>query len=152
MDLLRGLTWASNSCPFNWDTKGALSLTLYSESPTTDRFNHILLTGLASGDIVIERVPMSKYASKKYEIDPRKLRSFRAHLGGVAGLSFIDEGARLVTCGSCDGTLRVWKVNYDTDEFEPDPVRDDVHPMSFSLFDYFIFSGRYRRILRGRSY
>jgi WD40 repeat protein len=120
LEVLRALTWASNSCAHNWDTKGALSHLL---PGATDRFNHLLLTATGSGAVAVERVPQPKYAAKKAQLDASKLVTFTAHLGGVSALAFIEEGARLVTAGAQDGTLRVWKVNYDMDEFEPDPVR-----------------------------
>lgn len=119
LDLLRSLTWASHSCAHHWDTKGALSHLL---PGATDRYNHLLLTATEGGAVAVERVPQPKYASKKQQLDTSKLVTFTAHLGGVSALAFIDEGARLVTAGAQDGTLRVWKVLYDTDEFEPDPV------------------------------
>lgn len=119
LELLRGLTWASNSCGHNWDTKGAISLQL---PGANDRFNHLLLTATAEGAIAVERVPAVKYAAKKADLNTDKLVTFRAHLGGVSALAFIEEGLRLVSAGAEDGTLRVWKVTYDMDEFEPDPV------------------------------
>ena len=119
LELLRGLTWASHSCAYNWDTKGVISLQL---PGTTDRFNHLLLTATEQGTVVVERVPNIKYPTQKSDLDISKLVSFTAHLGSVSSLVFIEEGARLVTAGEHDGTLRVWKVQYDLDEFEPDPV------------------------------
>jgi WD40 repeat protein len=119
LEVMRSLAWASNSCAYNWDTKGALSHLL---PGATDRFNHLLLTATGSGAVAVERVPQLKYAAKKQQLDPSKLVTFSAHLGGVSALVFIEEGARLVTAGAQDGTLRVWKVLYDMDEFEPDPV------------------------------
>lgn len=122
LELLRSLTWASQSCAYNWDTKGAIALQL---SGANDRFNHLLLTATANGAVAVERVPAAKYPVKKAELDTSKLVTFNAHLGGVSALAFIEEGARLVTAGAEDGTLRVWKVTYDMDEFEPDPVFEE---------------------------
>jgi WD40 repeat protein len=119
LDLLRGLAWASNACGYSWDTKGAISLQL---PGANDRFNHLLLTATAEGGIAVERVPAVKYAAKKADLDTAKLVTFKAHLGGVSALAFIEEGLRLVSAGAVDGTLRVWKVTYDMDEFEPDPA------------------------------
>jgi len=73
----------------------------------------------------VERVPAAKYPAKKAELDTSRLVTFNAHLGGVSALAFIEEGARLVTAGAEDGTLRVWKVTYDMDEYEPDPVYEE---------------------------
>lgn len=131
LELLRSLAWASNACAFNWDTKGAISLQL---PGATDRFNHLLLTATATGAVAVERVPAAKYPAKKAQLDTSKLVTFSAHLGGVSALAFIEEGARLVTAGAQDGTLRVWKVTYDMDEYEPDPVRNSpFFPFQHSL-------------------
>ena len=146
LELLRGLTWASHNCAVNWDTKGALSFQLTKthsrgggggtgRGPAcTDRFNHLLVTALGTGDVSVERVPSIQFTPLEEEdvdaaVSSRPV-SFRAHLSQVSALTFIDEGARLVTAGSHDGMLRVWKVNYDMDEFEPDP-----HPATASSFE-----------------
>jgi len=125
LELLRGLTWASHNCAINWDTKGALSFQMIGEgssSTSTDRFNHLLVSALSTGDVSVERVPSIQFTPlEDIDVSSRPLVSFKAHLGQVSAVTFIDEGARLVTAGSKDGMLRVWKVNYDLDEFEPDP-------------------------------
>eukprot|EP00600_Ochromonadales_sp_CCMP1393_P002263 CAMPEP_0174977188 /NCGR_PEP_ID=MMETSP0004_2-20121128/13465_1 /TAXON_ID=420556 /ORGANISM="Ochromonas sp., Strain CCMP1393" /LENGTH=2877 /DNA_ID=CAMNT_0016228333 /DNA_START=290 /DNA_END=8924 /DNA_ORIENTATION=- len=118
LDILRGLAWASNSCAFNWDTLGAVSLQL---PGATDRSQHLLLTATSSGAVTVERVPVLKFPVTQQALDTKNLVSFQAHLGAVSSLAFIEEGARLVTAGAEDGSLRVWKVTYDVDEFEPDP-------------------------------
>lgn len=119
LELLRGLTWASHSCAMNWDTKGVNSFQF--EFGCTDRFNHLLVTALKSGFVAVERVPSIQFKILS-NLESQQFTRFRAHDNYASSLFFIDEGTKLVTAGSIDGTIRVWKVTYDLDEFEPDPV------------------------------
>lgn len=137
VEVLKGLTWATNNVPHAWDTKGSVLLhpphssgvlNLLPEHPVStyalslyDRSNIILastpLTGAGVGNVFLGRVPVLKYQPRFNQ--PRVLEA--VHMGPLAALFFFDEGnAKLLTAGAVDGTIRVFKVTYDTEEPEPD--------------------------------
>ena len=125
IETLRNIQWASNNCPYNWDTIAANSLHYPPNEKLTsiiERSNHLLLATLDSGAFDVTRAPsMTKNMVQQ--------RVVTAHTGPISSLFFFDEGgAKLFTAGSTDGNIRVWKVNYDTDEVEvdlPDPTAEE---------------------------
>jgi WD40 repeat protein len=137
---IKSLKWASNRCPYAWDTKGMHSVTTLSSdlvlsNASFDRFEHLFLCGLGSGKVCVERAPapFNLATDLTTELSPIAIAtagstagysSFSAHLGGVSALLFIDNGSKLVTAGAIDGTIVVWNVIRDGDEFEPDEVEE----------------------------
>jgi WD40 repeat protein len=118
-EALKALAWASATSPYTWDAKGSFSELVAGESITcVDRSNHLVVSGLSSGAILLTRLP-----NVDMGIDSNGYRGVKqeAHCGRVSALCYIDEGARLVTAGAEDGLIQVWRVMYDFDEGEPEP-------------------------------
>lgn len=119
-DVLKTIQWATHSCPANWDMKNAWSGLHTGEFfNCCDRFNGVFVSGLASGEISLTRVPCTEFVQLPNDLHFRKIH---AHYGGVSALCFLDEGAKLVTAGSVDGCIQVWNVAFDTEEVEPDEL------------------------------
>jgi len=86
----------------------------------TARAQHLLLSTGHHGHITLARYPAVADFQGKEPLCGR--RSFKAHLGDIAAIVFLGEAQdRLVTVGKEDGTIIVWKVGYDMDEYEPEP-------------------------------
>lgn len=124
IETLKGIQWAANNCPYNWDNVGVNSL-LAARSMIAniyDRSNHLLVCSVDDGTVDVSRVPSLNAGLNQQ-------RKVACHNGPLASLSFFDEGGvKLLTAGGLDGNLRVWKVNYDVDEFEfdlPEPVVEE---------------------------
>jgi hypothetical protein len=119
LEQLRSIQWASQNCPYNWDSVGVRSLELSTFPKRFDRSNYLLLSSDEVGIVEISRLP----ALTVFPTATILSRQFSAHTGPLCGLFFFEEGgARLLTLGEKDGVLRVWKVSYDGDEFEADPI------------------------------
>lgn len=125
VELMRSITWATNSCPYNWDTKGVNTVTLAKldgaiTATCFDRFNNIMVTALSNGLVSVDRVPQVVPTEGSISSPVDLARVLYAHLGKISALAFIEEGTKLVTAGAFDGAIRVWKITADTEEYEPD--------------------------------
>jgi WD40 repeat protein/Ca2+-binding EF-hand superfamily protein len=134
VEQIKGMSWATNNVPHNWDTigssllhpphsSGSLEISNVSTYALSmyDRSNIILasspFTGELAGSVFFGRVPALKYQPRFNQ--PRQLTG--VHMGPLSTLFFFDEGnAKLLTAGAIDGIIRVFKVTYDTEEPEPD--------------------------------
>ena len=104
-EVLRAISWATNSCPCSWDTKGVwsgLTTDPADEVLCADRSQHLLVTGKRSGHLALTRLPAPLF-------DAVNTNSVlvRAHEGGVSSVLFINDGATLVTGGAEDGNIAV---------------------------------------------
>lgn len=145
-ELIRTMTWNTNSVPCSWDTKGvwsglvevednyeSLVVDPFNPPPpiikrivpicSIDRNGALMLSGRSDGSVSFHRVP-----APEYEASPSPVSQVihYLHSGKVSSILFIEEGARLVTAGADDGLIQVWRVNYDAEEAEPDP--EDLPP------------------------
>lgn len=114
-ETLRPIVWNSNTVPYAWDIKGAYA-SIVEETETVecvDRYLHLSVFGLSSGALLLTRIPAGISLNHRRE---------EAHCGKVSAVCFIDEGARLVTAGSEDGLIQVWKLAFDFDELEVNEV------------------------------
>lgn len=130
-EVLKGVTWASSTCLYSWDTKGLFNnITAIgdevAEVTCSDRCNHLYLLGRRDGSFTASRVPAYKYSKSSSNGLTRPNVTVKAHTGPLSSLVFIEEGARLVTTGLTDGVITVWKTTYDTEEpeLEPEPTDD----------------------------
>jgi WD40 repeat protein len=135
-ETLKGLSFASSSVLYSWDTKGVFNHfpTIGQELtkiPTSDRSNALFLTGHDDGSLVLTRLPAFEYLPNENQTRPSLTRVL-AHDGSLSSLSFIEEGAKLVTAGSADGLIIVWKVTYDAEEAEIEPVPAEVRLISYN--------------------
>lgn len=111
-ETLKPITWASHTVPFTWDLSGTFDSLKHGETiECADRVHHLAVCGLSSGSILLSRLPAPSSDHHRQE---------EAHCGRVSALCFIDEGARLVTAGSEDGLIQIWKTSFDFDEAEVD--------------------------------
>jgi WD40 repeat protein len=117
-ETLRTITWLTNSVPYCWELKGAFASVDQTVETVEclDRMNHLAVMGLSSGALLLTRIPAGISATHRRE---------EAHCGRVSAICFIDDGARLVTAGSEDGLIQVWKVTYDFDELEVADASED---------------------------
>eukprot|EP01038_Epipyxis_sp_PR26KG_P009336 gene9336-12580_t len=127
LEILKSITWASNFCPLSWDTKSCKGIYLPVSQDglplAFDRSQHLFVSSQLNGSVAIDRVPAVSYSDVK--ISYSDVVGFAAHIGKVSSAVFVEEsGAKLVTSGGRDGLIKVFKVNYDLDEFEPD-VEDE---------------------------
>lgn len=120
-EVLKPISWSTNSCPCTWDVKSLWTSVSNAKSMIiTDRSQNLFVIGNTDGTLSLARVPGSQYDSSCYESIP-------IHCGAVGAVLFIDEGSRLVTAGAYDGQVKIWKVNYDVEELEIEVV-DEVTP------------------------
>lgn len=109
-ETLRPIQWASSTVPLTWDLKGVYGSVRKGERVVcVDRMHHLAVLGLSSGALLLTRIP-SHFSDHH--------RREEAHCGQVSSVCFIDEGARMVTAGSEDGLIQVWKATFDFDELE----------------------------------
>ncbi len=173
--MLRGVTWATSTCPCAWDTEGLFVGLDYShmipkvvekvavpeeekddvvlqpglvksqETPAlaeaeplplpelvsklgiVARAQHLMLSTGRNGVVSVTRVP----ATQDFQSLPKPKvgrKSFKAHFGDISDLIFIGETQdRVVTVGSEDGVIIIWKVTYDTDEVEVGPTEEALN-------------------------
>lgn len=120
-DVVKAITWATNACPVSWDVKGVwaspggVSVASLCNSGT-DRSQHLFFFGNMEGDLCLNRLP-APYFNADFATVPARLR---CHTGALASFCLIEDGSKVVTVGAEDGTVMIWKVNYDTEEWEPD--------------------------------
>ena len=115
---LKATTFASQTVPYSWDLKSVWAAFPRQDPADVlvfDRSAHMLLIGSAEGLMHCARIPASPTAPTRTTVLP-------VHCGPVSGLTFVEEGARLVTAGSSDGMIRVWRVAADAEEPEVEPV------------------------------
>lgn len=118
-EVLKAIVWATSTTPYTWDAKGAFSELVGTETITcVDRSNHLVVSGLSCGAILMTRLPN---AEQSIESGGYRGVKQEAHCGRISALCYIDEGSKLVTAGAEDGLIQVWKVKYDFDEGEPEP-------------------------------
>lgn len=120
-DILRSLTFASNSVPCAWDLKGALSTHITEPIIACDR-NEGLFVCSHEGTLVLTRVPAPLFTPGTVGV-PVGQRHLIAHSGALSSMVFIEEGSKLVTAGGADGVIIVWKVTYDTEEGDPAMIK-----------------------------
>jgi len=126
-EVISAITWASNFCPCNWDSKGVWdNVESAQEMSMTDRFNSLFVQVIPDGSLNLKRVPVADYGLSPYTPVSGSIK-LSAHNGNITSFVFIEEGAKLVTAGT-DGLIKVWKVTYDTEEVEPDIVGGEEEP------------------------
>ena len=116
-ETLKPIVWATNNVPFAWDLVGVYdSLKPTERVSCADRIHHLAVCGLSSGSLLLARLPAPAHDHHRME---------EAHCGCVSALCFIDEGSKLVTAGSEDGLIQVWKTSFDFDEVEVDETGEE---------------------------
>ena len=130
-EILRPMTFATNSVPCAWDLKGvwnahagAIATTPKSSSTepilACDRNEGLFVAALASGHLALTRVPQPLFVPCPGTLGvPPGQQHVPSHVGRVGQMVFMEEGSRLVTVGQDDGIITLWKVAYDTEEAEP---------------------------------
>ena len=122
-DPLKSMSWASSSFPSSWDTKG-----IWSHLPSSMQlscYDRNGALGVASSNSHSSQGSLS--LCRVAALGRSNMSFIPAHVGSVSGVCFIEEGTRLVTTGTDDGTVKVWRVVYDSEELEVEaPIEEEA--------------------------
>eukprot|EP01035_Chromulina_nebulosa_P019260 gene19260-25115_t len=117
-EILRSISFLSSDCLFQWDLKGIFTDSLdIKDITTSSRSNNLLVVGFKNSQVNIYKTPQHIYQPKS----DKSLILSPCHLSAISSVFFIDNGSRLITVGSSDRLVVIWKISINSDDLDPLP-------------------------------